>query len=201
MPDGEDRARDAAGRCEVHESQRGSQTGILHADLDGHSAGLRLIETEAAGADMAEQHAAEVMQDDDGEDHKAVVKDGAAGEGDHAADRDDDDQRREHRHDRIHLLHLTREEIVDADTDEQRQEYHLHDGHHHGHEIDIDPGTGNEPHQEWRDKWRKDGIHHRHGYRKSDVGFGDVGNDIRSRAAGAAADQDDADRDFRRKGE
>lgn len=94
-----------------------------------------------------------------------------------------------------------REEIVDADTDEQRQEHHLHDGHHHGHEIDIDPGTGNEPHQEWRDKWRKDGIHHRHGYRKSDVGFGDVGNDIRSRAAGAAADQDDADRDFRRKGE
>lgn len=93
VPDGENSARDAAGRCEVHESQRGSQTGILHADLDGHSAGLRLIETEAAGADMAEQHAAEVMQDDDGEDHKAVVKDGAAGEGDHAADRDDDDQR------------------------------------------------------------------------------------------------------------
>lgn len=93
MPDGEDRTGNAAGRCEVHESQRGSQTGILHADLDGHSAGLRLIETEAAGADMAEQHAAEVMQDDDGEDHKAVVKDGAAGEGDHAADRDDDDQR------------------------------------------------------------------------------------------------------------
>ena len=93
VPDGENSARDAAGRCEVHESQRGSQTGILHADLDGHSAGLRLIETEAAGADMAEQHAAEVMQDDDGEDHKAVVKYGAAGEGDHAADRDDDDQR------------------------------------------------------------------------------------------------------------
>lgn len=93
MPDGENGARDAAGRCEVHESQRGSQTGILHADLDGHSAGLCLIETEAAGADMAEQHAAEVMQDDDGEDHKAVVKDGAAGEGDHAADRDDNDQR------------------------------------------------------------------------------------------------------------
>ena len=93
VPDGENSARDAAGRCEVHESQRGSQTGILHADLDGHSAGLCLIETEAAGADMAEQHAAEVMQDDDGEDHKAVVKDGAAGEGDHAADRDDDDQR------------------------------------------------------------------------------------------------------------
>ena len=63
VPDGENGARDAAGRCEVHESQRGSQTGILHADLDGHSAGLCLIETEAAGADMAEQHAAEVMQD------------------------------------------------------------------------------------------------------------------------------------------
>lgn len=93
MPDGEDRACDAAGRCEVHESQRGSQTGILHADLDGHRAGLRLIETEAAGTEMTEQHAAKVMQDDDGEDHKAVVKDRAAGEGDHAADRDDDDQR------------------------------------------------------------------------------------------------------------
>lgn len=93
VPDGENGARDAAGRCEVHESQRGSQTGILHADLDGHCAGLCLIETEAAGANMAEQHAAEVMQDDDSEDHKAVVKDGAAGEGDHATDRDDDDQR------------------------------------------------------------------------------------------------------------
>lgn len=93
VPDGENGARDAAGRCEVHESQRGSQTGILHADLDGHSAGLCLIETEAAGAEIAEQHAAEVMQDDDSEDHKAVVKDGAPGEGDHAADRDDDDQR------------------------------------------------------------------------------------------------------------
>lgn len=93
MPDGENSACDAAGRCEVHESQRGSQTGILHADLDGHCAGLCLIETEAAGADMAEKHAAEVMQDDDGEDHKAVVKDRTAGEGDHAADRDDDDQR------------------------------------------------------------------------------------------------------------
>lgn len=93
MPDGEDRTGNAAGRSEVHESQRGSQTGILHADLDGHCASLRLIETEAAGADMAEQHAAEVMQDDDSEDHKAVVKNGAAGEGDHAADRDDDDQR------------------------------------------------------------------------------------------------------------
>ena len=93
VPDGEDRTGNAAGRSEVHESQRGSQTGILHADLDGHCAGLRLIETEAAGADMAEQHAAEVMQDDDSEDHKAVVEDGAAGEGDHAADRDDDDQR------------------------------------------------------------------------------------------------------------
>lgn len=201
MPDGENSARDAAGRSEVHESQRGSQTGILHAYLDGHSAGLCLIETEAAGADIAEKHAAKVMQDDDGEDHKAVVKDGAAGEGDHAADRDDDDQCGEHRHDRIYLLHLTREEIVDADTDEQRQEHHLHDGHHHGHEIDIDPGTGDEPYEERRDKWRQDGIHHRHGYRQSDVGFGDVGNDIRSRAAGAAADQDDADRDFRRKGE
>ena len=91
VPDGEDRARDAAGRCEVHESQRGSQTGILHADFDGHRASLRGIQTEMARAEMAEQHAAEVMQDDDGEDHKAVVKDGAAGEGDHAADCDDDD--------------------------------------------------------------------------------------------------------------
>ena len=44
VPDGENSARDAAGRCEVHESQRGSQTGILHADLDGHSAGLCLVE-------------------------------------------------------------------------------------------------------------------------------------------------------------
>lgn len=93
VPDGENSARDAAGRSEVHERQRGSQTGILHTDFDRHSAGLCLIETEAAGADMAEQHAAEVMQDDDSEDHKAVVKNGAAGEGDHAADRDDDDQR------------------------------------------------------------------------------------------------------------
>ena len=93
VPDGEDRARDAAGRGEVHESQRGSQTGILHADLDGHRAGLRLIETEAAGAEMTEQHAAKVMQDDDGEDHKAIIQDRAAGEGDYAADRDDDDQR------------------------------------------------------------------------------------------------------------
>ena len=93
MPDGEDRTGNAAGRSEVHESQRGSQTGILHADLDGHRAGLRLIETEAAGTEMTEQHAAEVMQDDDGEDHKAIIQDRAAGEGDHAADRDDDDQR------------------------------------------------------------------------------------------------------------
>lgn len=93
MPDGENGARDAAGRGEVHESQRGSQTGILHADLDGHRAGLRLIETEAAGTEMTEQHAAEVVQDDDGEDHKAVVKDRATGEGDYAADRDNDDQR------------------------------------------------------------------------------------------------------------
>ena len=93
MPDGEDRARDAAGRCEVHESQRGSQTGILHADFDGHRASLRGIQAEMARAEMAEQHAAKIVQDDDTEDHKAVVKDGAAGEGDHAADRDDDDQR------------------------------------------------------------------------------------------------------------
>ena len=41
----------------------------------------------------ADSVSASVMQDDDGEDHKAVVKDGAAGEGDDAADRDDDDQR------------------------------------------------------------------------------------------------------------
>ena len=93
VPDGEDRACDAAGRGEVHESQRGSQTGILHADLDGHRAGLRLIQTEAAGTEIAEQHAAEVVQDDDGEDHKAIIQDRASGEGDHAADRDDDDQR------------------------------------------------------------------------------------------------------------
>ena len=146
MPDGENGTRDAAGRSEVHESQRGSQTGILHADFDGHRASLRGIQAEMARADMAEQHAAKIMQDDDGEDHKAVVKDGAAGEGDHAADRDDDDQCGEHRHDRIHLLHLTREEIVDTNTDEQRQEHHFYDGHHHGHEINIDPGTGNEPH-------------------------------------------------------
>ena len=93
MPDGEDCTGDAAGCCEVHESQRGSQTGILHADLDGHRAGLRLIETEAAGTEMTEQHAAKVVQDDDGEDHKAIIQDRASGEGDHAADRDDDDQR------------------------------------------------------------------------------------------------------------
>ena len=73
MPDGEDRTGDAAGRCEVHESQRGSQTGILHADLDGHSAGLCFIETEAAGAEIAEQHAAEVMQDDDTEDEESII--------------------------------------------------------------------------------------------------------------------------------
>ena len=93
VPDGEDRTGNAAGRSEVHESQRGSQTGILHADLDGHCAGLRLIETEAAGADMAEQHAAEVMQDDDTEDEESIIQDRTSGEGDHAADRDDDDQR------------------------------------------------------------------------------------------------------------
>lgn len=93
VPDGEDRTGNAAGRSEVHESQRGSQTGILHADLDGHSTGLCLIETEAAGADMAEQHAAEVMQDDDTEDEESIIQDRTSGEGDHAADRDDDDQR------------------------------------------------------------------------------------------------------------
>lgn len=201
VPDGEDRTGDAAGRCEVHESQRGSQTGILHADFDGHRASLRGIQAEMARAEMAEQHAAKIVQDDDTEDEESIIQDRTSGEGDHAGDSDDDDQCGEHRHDRIYLLHLTREEIVDADTYEQRQEHHLHDGHHHGHEIDIDPGTGDEPYEERRDKWRKDGIHHRHGYRQSDVGFGDVGNDIRSRAAGAAADKDDADRDFRRKGE
>ncbi len=63
----------AAGRCEVHESQGTEATAVWSV-----VAGLCLIETEAAGADMAEQRAAEVMQDDDGEDHKAVVKDGAA---------------------------------------------------------------------------------------------------------------------------
>ena len=93
MPYTEYGTRDSGDGTEVHHGKGGCKTGILHADLDGHCAGLCLIETEAAGADMAEQHAAEVMQDDDGEDHKAVVKDGAAGEGDHAADRDDDDQR------------------------------------------------------------------------------------------------------------
>ena len=116
MPDGENGAGDAAGRCEVHESQRGSQTGILHADLDGHSAGLCLIETEAAGADMAEQHAAEVMQDDDSEDHKAVVEDGAAGEGNHASYGEDDDESREHRRDLRDFRDGLREENIEKDA-------------------------------------------------------------------------------------
>ena len=201
VPDGEDRTGDAARCCEIHESQCGSQTGILHTDFDSHGTDLRGMEAEMASAEMAEQHAAKIVQDDDTEDHKAIIQDRTSGEGDHAGDSDDDDQCGEHRHDRIHLFHLTREEIVDTDTDEERQEHHLHDGHHHGHEVDIDPRSSDEPYEERRDERRKDGIHHGHGDRECDIRFRDVGNDIRCRAAGAAADEDDADGDFRRKGE
>ena len=200
VPDGEDRTGDAARCCEIHESQCGSQTGILHTDFDRHGTDLRGMEAEMASAEIAEQHAAEIVQDDDTEDHKAIIQDRTSGEGDHAGDSDDDDQCGEHRHDRIHLFHLTREEIVDTDTDEERQEHHLHDGHHHGHEVNIDPRSSDEPYEERRDERRQDGIHHGHGDRESDIRFRDVGNDIRCRAAGAAADEDDADRDFRRKG-
>lgn len=73
VPDGENSARNAAGRCEVHESQCGSQTGILHADFDGHRASLRGIQAEMAGAEMAEQHAAKIMQDDDTEDEESII--------------------------------------------------------------------------------------------------------------------------------
>lgn len=73
VPDGENSACDAAGRGEVHESQRGSQTGILHADFDGHRASLRGIQAEMARAEMAEQHAAKIMQDDDTEDEESII--------------------------------------------------------------------------------------------------------------------------------
>lgn len=43
VPDGEDRTGDAARCCEIHESERGSQTGILHTDLDRHGTDLRSI--------------------------------------------------------------------------------------------------------------------------------------------------------------
>ena len=98
----------------------------------------------------------------------------------------------------VHAVHEAGDERAGGKAKDHRNQHDLHDAQGHRSGVDRHVLTGKPERQERSEDRRQQGRDTRHGHGQRHVAFGQVGHDVGSRAAGCAADQDDAGREGRR---
>ena len=200
MPDAEKRGRNGSGGVEVKERERCRHAGVLHADLDAHGAPLRRRESEERGERVAEHETDDVVQDDGEGDERPDFGEARRAHGDDDADQKRDGQGGDGGQIRHSAPDSRAEEVVDRRAQEDGQEHHLGDGQHHRGCVDSDLFPRQKERQKRRDEGGEECRCHRHDDRECHVAFCEIGDDVRCRAAGAGADENDADREVGRQG-
>ena len=200
MPDAEKRGRNGGGGVEVKERERCRHARVLHADLDAHGAPLRRRESEERGERVAEHETDDVVQDDGEGDERPDFGEARRAHGDDDADQESDGQGGDGGQIRHGAPDSRAEEVVDRRAQEDRHEHHFGDGEHHRGRVDRDFLPCQKERQKRCDEGGEESRRHRHDDRERHVAFGEVGDDVRCRAAGAGADEDDADREVGRQG-
>ena len=197
MPDGEDGRRERSfwGGGEVGLGQRRGQRGILHTDLDrGRARGLIGAASDASSQvaeEVAQQVVADDHRDDEGTRRQDLVDRPRHDDEQHVADA----QHRDPGQERQDLLHeLARDEANDKaskhGSEDHQQDVLRHRCAIHRHTRADQPG-GEQRRHEGREQSRNRG----HGDRQRDVRFRQIGDHVRGRTTGRAADEDHADRD------
>lgn len=195
VPDAEDRAGNR-GERERRERGRGkarSEAGVLHTDFYSDSLLLGKRQAEHASDAVAERIAEEVVQDDDDEDYQTGRHDALRVRGDDGGDyhdyRGDGDERQY----LDRLLRRLAEELVDYEARAYREDDDLHYRNEHRHHVDVDRLFKKQVGERRGDDRGEDGRDARHTDGERDVALAEVGHDVRRGAAGAGADEDDAD--------
>ncbi len=198
MPDAEDGTWHGGHRREICGGERGAEAAVLHADFDGQRLALVEIEAERLCGEEAEQIAEAVVQDDDCEDQKAGLGDGTLAGADNGRHDQHDADHADKRQGRHGLFDQARQHLLCQEAQRQRQDDDLQDTHEHRHGVHRQILAGEHPDEEGRDDRRGQRGDAGAGDAQRDVALGEIGHHVARRAAGAAADENDAGRDFRR---
>ena len=195
MPDAEKGAGDGGegvgGEVEVGEG--GGQAAVLHTDFDADGAALGGQEVEGPADQVADAEAAEVVEHDDQQDDPAAVKQ-FVGVG---SNDDEDDgangQGRQGRQVICGAFGRPGPKPLHDQAQGDGQDDHPEDAQQHSEDIDIDRLPRQQPDQQRRQHGGQEGRCGRHPDGKRQVALGQIGDDVRGRAARAAPHEDDTD--------
>ncbi len=198
MPDAEDGAGHGCHRREICGSERGAKATVLHADFDGQRLALVEIEPERLGGEEAEQVPEAVVQDNDGEDQKAGLRDCALAGADNGRDDQHDTDDAYERQGRHGLFDQARQHLLCQEAQRQWQDDDLQNAHEHRHGVYGQVLACEHPDEEGRDYRSCQGGDAGAGDAQRYVALGEIGHHVARCAAGAAADENDAGGNFRR---
>ena len=200
MPEAEDGAGHGNDGCagKVQAGQRGTQAGVLHADLDGK--GLSVIERqpEQTRRQQPAQVAQTVVQHHHAEDQQARIDDAVLAARHHGTDDQHDGNDRDERHALGHVVDAMAQDGLDDETHNDGQQHHLHHRQEHARGIHLQPLRGEQPEHQRGEQRRQQRGHRGAGHRQRRVATGQIGHDVGRGAARAGPHQDDAHGQIRR---
>ena len=195
VPDAEDGAGDDGHGIggKVEGGQAGGESAVLHAHLDAQGAALGCGKVQQAGNEIAHGEPSDVVEHDHGDDEQSAGHQAlGAGGNDDEHDGANGDGRQGRQIGRG-LLRLPWPQPFHQQADDDGQYDHPEDAEEHGGHIDIDRLARQEPDEQGREHWCQECGDARHADTQGQVATGQIGDDIRRRAAGTAAHEHHTD--------
>ena len=185
----------------MYGSQRGGQTGVLHADLDGDGAALGLVQLQQLSYHIAQQISQHVVQDDNHDNQQTGGHQVRGVRGYYGCHDRHDRQGRNQRQNLYHRLGEFLEEMVNQEAQHDGQDHNLYDGKEHAPDIHVYRLSGVEIGQSRGQERRQNRGTCRHSYGKGHITLGEIGHHVGRGSSGAGAYQDDADGQLRAQAE